>query len=99
LVKIIKIFEPLKKRIEECDWRSGCTSSLQQGCEEEALSQDGEGPVVNFVVQLEVEVEGEWKQVVRYDCFHKFVHRDSYDLKGRQRKRAAVNVYKKKIAS
>lgn len=35
------------------------------------------GRVVNFVVQLEVKVEGEWKQVVRYDCTHKFVHRDS----------------------
>ena len=42
--------------------------------------------VVNFVVQIEVEVEGEWTPVVRYDCSHKFVHRDSYDLKGRQRK-------------
>jgi len=61
---------------------------LQQGCEEEALSQDRGGRVVNFVVQLEVEVEGEWKQVVRYDCTHKFVHRDSYDLRGKQRKEA-----------
>jgi len=38
-------------------------------------------------VQLEVEVEGgEWKPVVRYDCSHKFIHRDAYNLKGRQRK-------------
>ena len=44
------------------------------------------GRVINFVVPLEVEVEAEWKQVVRYDCSHKFAHRDSYDLKGRQRK-------------
>jgi hypothetical protein len=45
------------------------------------------GRVVNFVVQLEVEVEGgEWKPVVRYDCSHKFIHRDAYNLKGRQRK-------------
>ena len=46
------------------------------------------GRVVNFVVQLEVEVGAEWKEVVRYDCSHKFAHRDSYDLKGRQRKEA-----------
>jgi len=44
------------------------------------------GRVVHFVVQLEVEVEDEWKPVVRYDCSHRFVHRDSYDLRGRQRK-------------
>jgi hypothetical protein len=44
------------------------------------------GRVVHFVVQLEAEVEGEWKPVVRYDCSHKFIHRDSYNLSGRQRK-------------
>jgi len=44
------------------------------------------GRVVNFVVQLEAEVKGEWKPVVRYDCSHKFIHRDSYSLSGRQRK-------------
>ena len=44
------------------------------------------GRVVHFVVQFEVEVEGEWKSVVRYDCSHRFVHRDSYNLRGRQRK-------------
>jgi len=37
-------------------------------------------------VQLEVEVKGEWKAVVRYDCSHEFTHRDSYNLRGRQRK-------------
>jgi hypothetical protein len=44
------------------------------------------GRVTKFVVQLEVEIRGEWKPVVRYDCSHKFVHRDSYNLNGRQRK-------------
>jgi hypothetical protein len=44
------------------------------------------GRVVHFVVQLEVEVEGEWKPVVRYDCSHRFVHRDSYSLRGKQKK-------------
>jgi len=39
------------------------------------------GRVVNFMVQLEVEVEGEWRTVVRYDCSHAFVHRDCYNLK------------------
>ena len=44
------------------------------------------GRVTNFVVQLEVEVGGEWKPVVRYDCTHSFVHRDCYNLSGAQRK-------------
>ena len=41
---------------------------------------------IHFVVQLEVEIEGGWKRVVRYDCCHRFVHRDSYSLSGRQKK-------------
>ena len=44
------------------------------------------GRVVNFMVQLEVKVKGEWRPVLRYDCSHEFVHRDSYNLRGRQRK-------------
>jgi len=48
------------------------------------------GRVVNFVVQLEVEVEGEWKPVVRYDCSHKFNHRDAYNLRGSREKKSLV---------
>ena len=44
------------------------------------------GRVTHFVVQLEVEVEGEWKPVIRYDCAHEFVHRDCYNLRGKQKK-------------
>jgi hypothetical protein len=42
--------------------------------------------VVEFVVQLEVEVGGEWKPVVRYDTAHRFAHIDRYNLKGRAKK-------------
>lgn len=38
------------------------------------------------MVQLEVEVKGEWKPVLRYDCSHALAHKDSYNLKGRQKK-------------
>jgi hypothetical protein len=38
------------------------------------------GRVVKFMVQLEVEYKGVWKEVVRYDCAHGFAHRDSYNL-------------------
>ena len=44
------------------------------------------GKVEKFVVQLEVEYEGRWKEVVRYDCAHNFAHRDSYNLAGRNKK-------------
>jgi hypothetical protein len=45
------------------------------------------GIALNFVVQLEVEVEtGKWSPVVRYDCAHDFAHRDRYNLQGEQRK-------------
>ena len=56
------------------------------------------GRVVNFVVQLEVETEGEWKPVVRYDCSHKFVHKDSYDLRGKQRKEEIDLSYEEALA-
>jgi hypothetical protein len=42
------------------------------------------GKVVSFMVQLEVNHEGGWKEVVRYDCAHGYAHRDSYDLAGKQ---------------
>ena len=38
------------------------------------------------MVQLEVKVEGNWKEVVRYDCAHGFAHRDSYNLLGKHTK-------------
>ena len=45
------------------------------------------GKVINFAVQLEIEVEGEWKVAVRYDCSHGFSHMDKYDIKGNQTKK------------
>jgi len=48
------------------------------------------GRITEFVVQLEVRSGGVWKEVIRYDCSHEFVHKDCYNIKGRSRK---VNVY------
>ena len=42
--------------------------------------------VLEFVVQLEVEVGGEWKPVIRYDTAHRFAHIDRYNLKRRVKK-------------
>ncbi len=44
------------------------------------------GKVERFVVQLEIEYEGIWKEVIRYDCAHGFAHRDAYSLQGKHTK-------------
>ena len=44
------------------------------------------GRVVEFVVQLEVEVRGAWKPVIRYDTAHGYAHIDRYNLRGRTEK-------------
>jgi hypothetical protein len=46
------------------------------------------GKVINFVVQLEVKVDGVWKPVIRYDCAHDFSHIDRYNIHGEQEKEA-----------
>ena len=52
------------------------------------------GQVVDFLVQLEVEVRGEWVAVVRYDCSHGFVHKDLHNLTGEKRKERLELSYK-----
>jgi len=44
------------------------------------------GKVIEFMVQLEVKVKGEWKPVIRYDCAHDYAHRDRYNLAGEREK-------------
>jgi hypothetical protein len=48
------------------------------------------GRIINFTVQLEINVEGAWKEVVRYDCAHDYAHKDLYDIEGKQSK---INLY------
>ncbi len=40
------------------------------------------GRIVEFVVQLEVAAEKQWKPVVRYDTAHGFAHCDRYSPDG-----------------
>ena len=44
------------------------------------------GRIIKFVVQLEVKIGGVWKDVIRYDCSHDYVHKDCYNIKGQSRK-------------
>ena len=48
------------------------------------------GRISKYVVQLEVKIEGFWKEVIRYDCIHDYAHKDSYNIKGKCRK---INLY------
>lgn len=44
------------------------------------------GRVVRFVVQLEVDVQGRWQAVRRYDTAHGFAHCDILHADGREEK-------------
>ncbi len=44
------------------------------------LSEAGE--IEQFMVQLEVKIGDEWREVVRYDCAHEYAHKDCYNIKG-----------------
>lgn len=44
------------------------------------------GKIAAFMVQLEVKINDMWREVIRYDCAHKFTHKDCYNINGKQRK-------------
>lgn len=44
------------------------------------------GKVVQFAIQLEVEVEGSWRPVIRYDTAHGYAHVDRFNLERKRRK-------------
>mgnify|MGYP001179480218 CR=1 FL=1 len=48
------------------------------------------GRIKKLVVQLEVKIGDDWKEVIRYDCSHDYVHKDCYNMKGKSRK---INIY------
>lgn len=45
------------------------------------------GKVTAFTVQLEVSVNDQWREVIRYDSAHGFAHIDQYYLDGRKVKK------------
>jgi hypothetical protein len=44
------------------------------------------GKITEFVVQLEIKLQGKWRVIIRYDCAHGFAHKDCYNKAGRNRK-------------
>ncbi len=64
------------------------TRALGENARKRYYHRTDKGKVVDFVVQLEVKVEGEWKAVIRYDCAHDFAHVDRYNMSGEKSKEA-----------
>ncbi|MBT9439652.1 MAG: hypothetical protein GAS50_10760 [Desulfobacterales bacterium] len=44
------------------------------------------GHIIDFSLQYETFIDGEWLPVVRYDTSHGFAHRDLINIKGQKRK-------------
>ena len=53
-----------------------------EGVRKRHYHETEKGKVTYCAVQLEVNIRGEWKVVLRYDCSHRFSHVDKDDIKG-----------------
>ncbi len=62
------------------------TRALGENARKRHAHSTEKGDVVDFVVQLELKVDTEWKTVLRYDCAHDFSHIDRYNIRGEQQK-------------
>ena len=60
---------------------------LDDGVRKRHRHETFNGKVIQFVVQLEVWIQSEWKVVIRYDCSHGFAHVDQYDIRSKQTKK------------
>lgn len=58
------------------------TRALGKDARKRHYHKTEKGKVVDFVVQLEVKIDTEWKSVIRYDCSHNFAHIDRYNIRG-----------------
>ncbi|MDZ7698521.1 MAG: hypothetical protein U5R49_16870 [Deltaproteobacteria bacterium] len=59
---------------------------FEDGVRKRHYHETDRGKVLYFAVQLELRVNEDWKPVVRYDCSHRFSHKDKYDIKGNKTK-------------
>lgn len=60
---------------------------LGDGVRKRHYHESEKGKVTAFVVQLEVFVNNQWREVIRYDSAHGFAHVDRYYLNGRKIKK------------
>lgn len=60
---------------------------LGDGARKRHYHESEKGKVAAFVVQLEVFVNNQWREVIRYDSAHGFAHVDRYYLNERKIKK------------
>lgn len=56
------------------------------------------GRIAAFMVQLEIQHQGKWKPILRYDSAHGFSHVDRYNLTGEQQKEALELTFEETLA-
>ncbi|MFH1701939.1 MAG: hypothetical protein ABIB41_00735 [Nitrospirota bacterium] len=60
---------------------------LGENARKRHFHETDKGKVTAFTVQLEVFVNDQWQEVIRYDSAHGFAHIDKYYLDGRKIKK------------
>lgn len=73
------------------------TRDLGEGARKRHYHRIEKGEITYFSVQLEIEIEGKWKTVIRYDCSHKFAHVDCYNIRGEKIKEAIDLPYEESL--
>ena len=53
--------------------------------------------MLKFLIQLEAEVEGSWKEVIRYDTAHGYAHIDRFNIEGKNRKEGLNLTFKEAL--
>jgi hypothetical protein len=56
------------------------------------------GKITQLMVQLEIRLEGQWREVIRYDCAHETIHKDAYNLAGKRRKWGIFLTYEEALS-
>ncbi len=51
------------------------------------------GKIDNYVVQLEHLMDSNWKQVVRFNYYHGFAHKDVYNKNGEQARKVDSGIF------
>lgn len=62
------------------------TRSLGEGARKRHYHKTARGKVIEFIVQLEIEIKGEWKPAIRYNSAHGFPHIDHCNIRGDTKK-------------
>ena len=66
-------------------WDKEFSSTLGEKARYRLRLDRKEKEITDFVIQLEVEVDGKWKPIVRYDASHGYPHRDLYTADGKSK--------------